>query len=159
MTNSWLKHVWISTQECQVTLMTDFANYPLQQQGDIELMRLFVQTGWKPPKFMSLNHCRMFLHVFLLSDIVVGLGNYIPTQFWDQFMLLESTFDWPHTTKPSLNAGILWHTALTAALHLRCNQWLALPLGRWYAESSPSIRVGNYMEKNIFYIRFNPLIM
>jgi len=139
MTNSWLKHVWISTQDCQVTLMTNLANYPLQRQGDIELMRLFVQTGWKPPELTTLNHCRMFLQVFLLSDIVIGLGNSIPAQFWDQFTPLESTFDWPQTNKPSPNAGILWHKALTAALHLRCNQWLALPLGRWDTTIRPTL--------------------
>jgi len=77
VTNSWLKHMWTSTQDCQVTLMTDFADCPLQRQGDIELMRLFVQTGWKLLELTTLNQCRMFLQVFLLSDIVVGLGNYI----------------------------------------------------------------------------------
>jgi len=46
VTNSWIKHMWTSTQESQVTFMTDFADYPPQCQGDIELMRLFVQTGW-----------------------------------------------------------------------------------------------------------------
>jgi len=28
--NSWIKHVWQSTQECDVTLSTDFADIPLQ---------------------------------------------------------------------------------------------------------------------------------
>ncbi len=35
------------------------------------------------PKLQALNHCWMFLKVFLLSNIVLGSGDYIATQFWD----------------------------------------------------------------------------
>jgi len=30
VTELWIKHVWISTQECSMTLLTDFADYPPQ---------------------------------------------------------------------------------------------------------------------------------
>jgi len=74
VTNSWLKHIWLSTQEVDVLVLTAFADIPLQRYGDIELMRLFVHTGWQQPNLHMLNHCRMFLRVFLLSDIVTGSG-------------------------------------------------------------------------------------
>jgi len=38
VTKSWIKHVWVSTQQAGVTVSTDFAEVPLQRQGDIELM-------------------------------------------------------------------------------------------------------------------------
>jgi len=38
ITQSWLKHVWVSTQELEVNVQTDFADIPLKRQGDIELM-------------------------------------------------------------------------------------------------------------------------
>jgi len=112
--------------------MMDFADYPLQQQGDIKLMRLFVQMGWQQPKLKVLNQCWMYLNVFLLSDIVFGLGDVISMQFWDQFHPAESPFDWPHPNKPSPNSGILWQKPPTEALNLGRNQWLAIPLGKWY---------------------------
>jgi len=51
VTNSWIKHVWVSTKESGVTLLTDFAKIPLQRHGDIELMRLFVKMGDNNPNF------------------------------------------------------------------------------------------------------------
>jgi len=43
ITHSWIKHVWVTTQEHGINLQTDFADIPPQRQGDIEIMRLFVQ--------------------------------------------------------------------------------------------------------------------
>jgi len=42
---SWIKHVWVSMQECGVTLSTDFAVILLQRHGNIKIMRLFIKTG------------------------------------------------------------------------------------------------------------------
>jgi len=42
VTNLWIKHVWVSTQECGVMLLTDYTDVPLQCQGDLKLMQLFV---------------------------------------------------------------------------------------------------------------------
>jgi len=83
VTNSWIKHVWVSTQECGVTLLTDFADYTPQRVGDVSLMQLFIKSGLKQPKLQAVNNCRMYLQVFLLSDIVSGSGDYILSQFWD----------------------------------------------------------------------------
>jgi len=38
VTSLWLKHVWISTQEADILVSTEFADVPLQRHGDIELM-------------------------------------------------------------------------------------------------------------------------
>jgi len=38
VTTSWIKHVWISMQEAEVTVSTDFMEVPPQQHGDMELM-------------------------------------------------------------------------------------------------------------------------
>jgi len=129
VTSLWLKHVWISTQEADILVSTEFADVPLQHHGDIELMRLFVQKGWQQPDLNTLNHCRMFLKVFLLSDIVDGFGAVISPAFWDRPSPAESVYNWPQTTLPSQSAWSLWRAALTLVLHLGCNQCLAIPLG------------------------------
>jgi len=72
VTNSWIKHVWISTQEAAITISTDFLEIPPQRHGDTEIMRPFIQTGWKQLELQTLNQCQIFLKFFLLlSDIQV----------------------------------------------------------------------------------------
>jgi len=137
VTSSWLKHVWVSTQEAEILVSTDFADIPLQRHGDIELMRLFVQTGWKQPVLHTLNQCRMFLRVFRLSDIVSGSGESISPNYWTHPTPAESDLEWPRTHTPPQSAWVLWKTALTSALHLGRNQSLAIPLGQWHAQHTP----------------------
>ncbi len=131
VTPSWIKHVWVSTQEAGVTISTDFAEVHLQRQGDIELMKLFVQHGWKQPELHMLNQCRMFLQAFLVSDIVSGSGDTITPEYWDRPIPHTSDRAWPRSHAPPKSAWALWKMALTLALHLGRNQRLALPLGRW----------------------------
>jgi len=69
VTNSWLKHVWISTQECNVNVLMDFVDYTSQRHGNMEIMRLFVQQGLKQPQLYTLNQCWMFLKVFWVTNI------------------------------------------------------------------------------------------
>jgi len=121
VTQSWIKHVWISTQEAGVTISTDFAEVQLQRQGDIELMKLFVQHGWKQPELHTLNQCRMFLQAFLVSDIISGSGNTITPEYWDRPIPCTSNRAWPRSHAPPKSAWALWKTALTSALHLGQN--------------------------------------
>ena len=115
ITASWIKHMWVSTQEASVMISTNFAEVHPQWQGDMELMQLFVQNGWKQLEFKTLNHCRMFLQVFLLSDIVLGSGNSITPDYWDQPTPAISDLDWPRTQAPPKSAWSIWKLALTSA--------------------------------------------
>jgi len=129
VTNSWIKHVWQSTQECGITVSTDFADVPLQRHGDIELMHLFMQNGWKQPGLQTLNQCQMYLKVCRLSDIVTSSGNNIAQQFWLRPVPANTTTLWPTTMPPTPTAWNLWRQAISAALHLGRNQRLVIPLG------------------------------
>jgi len=84
-----------------MTISMDFADVPMQWHGDLEIMQLFIQTGWKQPALQALNQYQMYLKVFLLSDIVIGSGESIATQFWDWRNLVNSPFEWPHTVPPT----------------------------------------------------------
>jgi len=137
VTHSWIKHVWITTQEYRVNLQTDIANINPQRQGDIKLMRLFVQMGWKQPELQMLNQCCMYLKVFHVSDIVIGSGTLIAVQYWDQTQPAESSMDWSQTSQPSAKSWLIWHQALTSVLHLGRNQSLASPLSKWHVQTKP----------------------
>jgi len=130
--------MWVSTQEASITVSTNLAEVTPQRQGDMELMQLFIQNSWKQLELQTLNHCRMFLQVFLLSDIVSGSGNFITPEYWDWPTPEISNLDWPRTQAPPKSAWPLRKLALRSALHLGRNQWLALPLGRWHAQHQPS---------------------
>jgi len=137
LTPSWIKHVWQSTQEVGVTLATDFAEVTPRRQGDIELMRLFVNYGIKQPELYTLNLCRMFLKVFLVSDITSSSGDVILPSFWDRPTPAHSELQWPNTFPPPNQAWLQWRRALTDVLHLGRHQRLALPLGQWSVQTSP----------------------
>jgi len=111
---------------------------PLQWHRDVELMWLFVQSGWQQPKLLAINQCQMYLKVFLLSEIVCSKGIGIVPQFWDHYLPSESHLDWPDTSQPSLNSWAIWCQALSTSLHLGQNQQLAIPLGKWYAPTQPN---------------------
>jgi len=98
-------------------------------------MRLFVQNGWKQPSLHALNLCRMYLKVFLLSDIVSGAGDQILPQFWKPSQPATSTLDWLRTVRLSPHAWALWHQALSSSLHLGWNLRLAQSLGKWFSET------------------------
>jgi len=138
ITNSWIKHMWLSTQECGVTISMDFEDLPLQRHSDVKLMHLFIQNGWKQPGLQTLNQCQMYLKVFQISDIVTGLGNSIAQQFWLHPHLADSVIQWPTMPTPTPTAWHLWRQALTSALNLGHNQRLAIPLGWWFAQTQPN---------------------
>jgi len=138
VTNSWLKHVWQSTQAVAISISTDFAEIPIQRHGDQAIMRLFMRSGRKQPELHILNQCRMFLHVFLLSDIVDGSGNSILAQFWDRPRPMDSPHIWPPTPSPTSSSWDLWRHALSQSLNLGRHQRLALPLGKWHAQTTPT---------------------
>ncbi len=57
VTNSWMKHVWISTQSVGITVSTTFLEIPLQRNGDTAIMCLFVKSSWKQLELQTLNQC------------------------------------------------------------------------------------------------------
>jgi len=84
----------------------DFADCKPQCQGNMELMQLFVQMGMKQPLLHMVNQCQMHLHIFLLLDIVLGLGDYILPQFWGHFPQLNCTLSGPTWFNPPSRLGI-----------------------------------------------------
>jgi len=61
ITTSWIKHVWVSTQESEITLLTDFTDYPPQRHGNMAIMQSFLQSGIKQPMLQLVNQCHMYL--------------------------------------------------------------------------------------------------
>ncbi len=75
ITNSWLKQTWLATRDVDLHLMIDIPDFPLQRNGDQEIVRAFLQHGFQHPQLGALHRCRMFLQVLRLSDLCTGTGN------------------------------------------------------------------------------------
>jgi len=57
VTSSWLKHIWLTLNSFNIHIHTGVYLSP-PQQGDLEIMRLFLQNGYQEPDvLMSLNQC------------------------------------------------------------------------------------------------------
>jgi len=88
---------------------------------------------------MSLNCCRMHLHAFWLSDLCIGSGELIDTGLWESHVPCHSPWQWPKSIPPSQSDyWRTWQTALTNSLNLSRSHRLAIPLGPWISQSSPS---------------------
>jgi len=57
ITPSWIKHVWVTLQSLDIRIHTGIFCLP-PRQGDIEIMWLFLQHGFREPEtLISLNQC------------------------------------------------------------------------------------------------------
>ncbi len=138
VTMSWLKHIWLISNSFNICMHTGVF-LPPPWQGDLELMRLFLQNGYQEPSMlMSLNHCRMHLHAFWLSNLCIGLGESINTGLWDSHVPCHLPWQWPKSISPSQSNWRMWQIALINSLNLSCSHWLAILLGPWISQPSPS---------------------
>jgi len=106
ITDSWLKHMWQTLHHLDIILHLQFPDITIPCQGNIELMRLFLQHGFHTPTELSiLNRCRMFLHAFWLSDICNGSGERIEAHVWTHMQPLNSPWTWPRQSPPHRAIG------------------------------------------------------
>jgi len=97
---------------------------------------MFLQHGIRPPILNALHRCRMYLKVFLLSDICKGSGNQVLPQFWDKPHLAESTFLWPKSIPPTESDWCNWRMVLHQVLNLGHQLQLRHPLGNWQTSAT-----------------------
>jgi len=145
VTTSWLKHVWLTSQSLDIRIQTSLV-CPPPRQGDIELMWLFLQQGFRnTDQILTLNQCRMHLHTFWLSDLCTGMRNMLVPRCDEERYKCQSSWLWPKTATPLATDWHTWQLALATSLHLSWDKHLVSPLGPWlYAPTQP----GWYYEPN-----------
>jgi hypothetical protein len=87
----YLETQWISSLRTALTslgckIQVDYSSvYPIQrQQQDAHLMDVFRERGtFKPNQLKSLNQCRLFLQVTVVSDICDASGQAISKDYFD----------------------------------------------------------------------------
>jgi len=83
LTDSWITHLWRTMHESHLMVLSDFTSPPPGRVNDVELMRLFIDSGQRQPHLKLLNECQMFLQAFYLSDIVDATGSRIQGSCWE----------------------------------------------------------------------------
>jgi hypothetical protein len=131
------RKIWqcVSRVKVKFTLKVKQAWTPtLPMIHDLMLMDYFVSRKFKPQQLEVLNHCRIYLQVLSLTDIVTADGKQIiiPALNGNKLTDRKSTLNWPIQQRPTKSAWKLWASALQ---HLHTNGTLHEPLTDWL--SSP----------------------
>jgi len=101
LTDMWLKQSWFLCWQLRIDLATGTEDFPPTQQGDNEIMRIFLQAGIHGQELKVLNGCRMFLQVIFISDICTGSGTHLSTSDWMNFPTTGwEKYNWLWMTKP-----------------------------------------------------------
>jgi hypothetical protein len=133
--SSWVRDTWTFMDKFKVKLKDDTAIIDLQHHYDCTIMSRFKQnTAIQKWQLKILNKCRLYLKVFLLSDIVTGDGTKIISEVWmgKKFKpQSRCTKNWPIWGKPMANEFNIWRTALKLTFCTSYDQKLIQPLGSW----------------------------
>ena len=115
----------------QITYQQSYV-LPLQRENDAYLMELFKQNGtYSDQELHRINHCRLFLQVLSLADIVTADGSKIAfhATFQGSSRRRKTTYIQVEQEDPPAASWNLWYEALASL----CNPdgTLHRPLGDW----------------------------
>jgi len=136
ITPTWERQMWESCWLHQIQVLGENTDYTLPRQNDVELMRLFIRTGYWNTDLNMLDRCQMYLHVVFLSEVCEAMGQKMEQHLWKQLHITESAFHWPKVPKPTPMEWRLWQQAIQQATSVGWNLMLPLPLGKWYLSST-----------------------
>ena len=128
----WIQHLWEGLQKIGGTLVfTDNWVVPRQRQNDTHIMDTIISSNrYNPAQVKTMNLCRLYLCITTVSDITSSDGKQIISDLVDGTRINnESSFRWPHQSKPPPCAWKLWKSAIYS-IYLVGNL-LKTPLGVW----------------------------
>jgi len=102
-----------------ILITTDTPDVLPKRKRDKEIMQILADGGYRSTELATLNRCRMYLKVILLSDICNGSGEQIEPQFWSGTAPAQIyQYSWPTTVKPTPNEWEFWRKSLHISLNL-----------------------------------------
>ena len=125
----WTKCFWESLQYYQVDLRLRYTSIPLQRDGDVSIMAFLLPHMTTPATMASVNRCRCYLNMILLSDIATLDGTSVASDMiWGSKLPLQSKMRFP-PEHPTAKDWTIWADVWTAATGATLS--LPHPLGRW----------------------------
>ena len=137
---TWLRSLRQFLSSVQGSLETScFKPIPLQRQGDLFLMDLFVsRLALGRRRLQRLNSCRLFLAVSLVSEITNVAGTHLLPEFWCGLgpRPCPPLTTYPRQGCPSSAVWAEWRAAIRKVLCLPRSTQLRHPLGPWHSSSA-----------------------
>ena len=132
--SKWLKELRKFTIQYQVKINIGENEYPLQRDNDKYIMELAEEFGFNTFELRFLNHCRLFLNVISVSDIVNESGRGIDPSVTN-FKKLSANQKSHHCVqqKPDHTKWSIWFKFLHLITKTRQNS-LKRPLGPWIVD-------------------------
>ena len=131
---SWLATLWDALYSYGISLKPGTWNLKLPRTNDLALMDAVVDSNlFNRQEIEKINHCRLYLQVFFLSDIVSGNGQYIIPELvrGERFHQWNSKWQWPRQPRPPKSSWSLWDIAITEVWAKSESTQLQIPLGNW----------------------------
>jgi len=115
-----------------IHIILDIQDFSMPQAGNGKLMCAFIRARFCMEELATLNRCHMHCWVIFMSDICMGMGEQVNSQ-WLQGKVSDTyvQYAWPWTSTLMAGEWSIWHRAIHVALNL--DSYLQLPrkLGEW----------------------------
>lgn len=166
--NSLIKSTWEFIHTHKITLEHDIA-VPQNTKNDLPLMPLFHMQNPTIQELESINHCRIHLQAYYLSDIATASGTNLSYHAWEGVPRYEgrtTQCTWPHQGLPSKTSWNAWQrflkkTVLGRGIRLKDNlgPWLRRNLDIWKWYYSPQFDSLICIEPTGMHMAYNRLIL
>jgi len=108
--STWLTHTWQYASENGWTITTGIPSLHLKCENDRFLMDIFWKHGYCGSQLAALNHCRLWLQIVTLADIVDGHGTHMLLTILARVKQHSSPspYRWPKQGPPNSMQWSLW---------------------------------------------------
>jgi len=139
----WIPHGWISfihgflyTNTCKIWLQSPWTPTPWRVCNQCLMQDIWSIISHE--QLETINSVRMYLHIFMLSDITESNGcELLPSMLDGSALPVKSHLSWPYQPRPSKAAWNMWAKTLrTLYTTATSTHTLHLPLGKWIPHDS-----------------------
>lgn len=130
--------MWEYASCASLELRDGLPDLEVGRDNDVFLMEAFEHHGYSPVELKQLNLCRLYLRVYLLSDLTTGTGTHLDETLATgrRPLLTHARLRWPKSGTPSAHCWRLWESALVRCFVGDHDQYpwkLRVQLGDWIA--------------------------
>ena len=121
LTKTWVQSTWQFMSDKKVTINDSTKTIKPERERDTAIMdHIYKHTELSSKERKTFNKCRIYLKVFLISEICTGDGQYILENIWtgQRDETIESKYNWPIWDKPSNKDWKTWQKVLCKTI---CN--------------------------------------
>lgn len=96
---------WEYASEIRMELHDGISKIPNARVHDRFLMEIFAEHGYTSIQLRHINLCRLYLKVYLLSEITTGNGTHIDSSIldWSSPFSHHDNIKWPRTHPPNVH--------------------------------------------------------